>query len=125
MTQDDQTPAKRVRKEDLSRLSERQLRLRKQVMDVGELAFGPRWQTDFAKALSHQAKREIGFSQVAHWISGHRPVPESLAEPIQRLTELAIKDAKRRAALIRADWSPETVAEREGDPQAASSGPRP
>lgn len=90
---------------DISGLSDRQALIREHVLRLGELAFGPRWQSDFAAALSAEARKAITQAQVGHWIAGRRPVPEGLIEPIQRLAIRLAKDLERRADRIRADWT--------------------
>lgn len=92
---------------DLSGLSERQAVVRLHVIRLGELAFGPRWQSYLAETLSTEVGRTVGQSQIAHWIAGRRPVPEAMIEPLQRLAMRLATDMERRADLIRADWGPD------------------
>lgn len=82
---------------DLSRLTQRQARLRDAVIRLGRTAYGERWQTDLAAALSSEAGRRISQSQLSHWIQGTRPVPESLAEPLRRTTLALSADLRRRS----------------------------
>lgn len=95
---------RREPKIDLSGLSDRQVLVRQGVVTLGELAFGPRWQSDLAAALSQEVGRRVGQSQVSQWVAGSRPVPEALIEPLQRLAVRAADDLARRADRIRADW---------------------
>lgn len=90
---------------DLSALSTRQIDLRRRVIALGERAFGDRWQTSFASATAREIGRHIGQAQVSHWISGKRPVPEALVEPLRRLALRLADELERRAAEIRADWA--------------------
>ncbi len=96
---------------DLSGLTDRQLLAREKVLRLGPFAFGPRWQSDFATALSKEARKSISQGQVGHWISGRRPVPEGLIEPIQRLAVRVCEDHERQVDRIRADWATEPPAE--------------
>lgn len=101
------TPPSKPRREakvDLSGLSPEQVRTRRGVVNLGTLAFGPRWQTDLAAALSQEAGRRIGQAQVSHWISGERPVPEALIEPLRLVAMRLAEDLERRASQIREDW---------------------
>lgn len=96
---------KRAAQVDLSGLSRRQIALRRRVVALGERAFGSRWQTEFATAASEEAHRHVGQAQVSHWISGRRPVPEGLIEPLRRLAFRLADELEFRAAEIRADWA--------------------
>ncbi len=104
MTYPTRTPPRREAQVDLSGLTDHQVRLRAGVISLGERAFGPRWQTDLAAALSTEAGKRIGQAQVSHWVAGIRPVPETLVEPLQRLAVRAIRELERRAAELRVDW---------------------
>ncbi len=95
---------RREPKVDLSGLSDRQVLVRQGVVTLGELAYGPRWQSDLAAALSEEAGRRIRQAQVSHWVLGVRPVPEAMIEPLQRLAARVADDLIRRADRIRADW---------------------
>ncbi|KQO91650.1 conserved protein of unknown function [Methylorubrum extorquens] len=105
MTLSPPKPPRREPKVDLSGLTDRQILVRQGVVTLGELAFGPRWQSDLAAALSQEAGRRVGQAQVSHWVLGVRPVPESLVEPLQQLAMRIAADLVRRADRIRADWS--------------------
>lgn len=94
-------------KVDLSGLSERQQLVRLHVIRLGEMAFGPRWQSYLAEILSGEVGRPVGQSQIGHWISGRRPVPEAMIDPLQRIAMRLAGDMERRADLIRADWGPD------------------
>lgn len=94
-------------KVDLSGLSERQAIVRMHTIRLGELAFGPRWQSYLAEILSSEIGRKVGQPQIAHWISGRRPVPEAMLDPLQRIAMRLADDMERRADLIRADWGPD------------------
>lgn len=97
-------PPRREPKVDLSGLSDHQVLVRQGVVTLGELAFGPRWQSDLAAALSEEAGRRVGQAQVSHWFLGVRPIPEAMIEPLQRLAVRVADDLVRRADRIRADW---------------------
>lgn len=97
-------PPRREPKIDLSGLTDRQVLVRQGVVTLGDLAFGPRWQSDLAAALSKESGRRIGQAQVSHWFLGVRPVPEALIEPLQRLAIRSADDLVRRADRIRSDW---------------------
>lgn len=102
---------RREAKVDLSGLSDSQLFNRRSVIALGERAFGPRWQSLFAEALTREAGRRVGQVQVAQWIAGDRPVPEALIEPIRSLALRLADDMERRAADLRADWAKAPPAE--------------
>lgn len=103
MTAPSPKPRREVRV-DLSGLTDRQVLVRQHVVSLGERAYGPRWQSDLAVALTKEAGRRVGQSQVSQWVSGSRPVPEGLLEPLQRLAFKVVADLERRADAIRADW---------------------
>jgi len=101
----------RVAKVDLSKLTERQIEIRAHVVALGEHAYGPRWQTPLAAALAKESGRAITPAQVSHWLAGRSPVPEALIEPLMALAAAAVADLDRRAAAIRAAWTPDTEEE--------------
>jgi hypothetical protein len=105
----------REAKVDLSGLTEAQILIRRGVISLGERAFGPRWQSFFATALSEVAGRRITQAQVSQWISGSRPVPDALFEPTRRLAIRAAEDLERRAAEIRMEWAPAAPEEDKAD----------
>lgn len=45
----------------------------------GEALFGPRWQTDLARAL------EVSDRTIRYWLSGRKPIPDGAEQDIQRL----------------------------------------
>ncbi|MBK3398052.1 hypothetical protein [Methylobacterium ajmalii] len=91
-------------KVDLTGLTERQLSLRTRVIRLGECIFGVRWQSDLAAALAKEARRPVGQAQVAHWISGRRPVPEALAPAIESLAHKLAEQLLHRYDIVMADW---------------------
>lgn len=103
MTASPQKPRREVQV-DLTGLTDRQVIIRHHVVALGENAYGPRWQSYLAAALSEEASRKIGQAQVSHWVAGIRPVPEVLIAPLQRLAMRIADDLERRADRIRADW---------------------
>lgn len=101
------TPPSKPRREakvDLTGLSPDEIEIRRAVVELGSLAFGTRWQTDLAASLSNSTGRKIGQAQVSHWISGHRPVPRALIEPLRALAMRVAVDLEAAAKIIRADW---------------------
>lgn len=96
---------------DLSGLTSDQVFHRRGVVRLGELAFGPRWQTDLAAALSLEAGRQVRQSQISAWVSGERAVPMVLIEPLKRIAVRIAEDMERRAAEIRADWADQPPAD--------------
>lgn len=96
---------------DLSGLTDRQMVVRQHVVALGEQAYGLRWQSDLAAALSKAASRKVGQAQISHWFSGIRPVPEAMIESLQRLAMRIADNLVRRAERIRADWSEDPPAE--------------
>lgn len=102
----DNPPSKprREAKVDLSGLTPGEIETRRAVVELGTLAFGPRWQTDLAAALSNETGRTIGQAQVSHWVSGHRPVPRALIEPLRAVAMRVAADLVTAANIIRADW---------------------
>ncbi len=100
-------------KVDLSGLSDEQQDRRARVIRLGEIAFGARWMSDFAAALTKEAGRTVRYAQVSQWVIGYRPVPESLEEPLTRLAFKVADQLAERAAFVRSDWKgppPEDVA---------------
>lgn len=110
MTESSQKP-RREPKIDLSGLTSEQVLIRRAVILLGERVFGQRWQSDLAAALSIEANRKITQAQVSQWISGQRPVPEGLIEPLQRLAIRMASEMESKAAEVRADWAPPPPAE--------------
>ncbi|MCK2054974.1 helix-turn-helix domain-containing protein [Methylobacterium sp. 37f] len=110
MTESPPKPRREV-KVDISGLSSDQVLIRRAVILLGERAFGPRWQSDLAAALSIEANRRITQAQVSQWISGQRPVPEGLVDPLQRLALRKASEMESMAAELRADWAPTPPAE--------------
>lgn len=51
----------------------------KEIRKSGEVLFGPRWQTDLAKALDVESRR------VRQWIAGDRKLPNTIYGDIIRL----------------------------------------
>lgn len=100
-------------KVDLSGLSDEQRDRRARVIRLGEMGFGARWMSDFAAALTKEAGRPVRYAQVAQWVSGYRPVPEAMEEPLLRLAITVADRLAEQAAFIRSDWKgppPEDVA---------------
>ncbi|MBK3400858.1 hypothetical protein [Methylobacterium ajmalii] len=100
---------------DLSGLTQRQIFLREQVIMLGEMAFGARWQSVFAAELSQHAGRPVRQAQVSHWISGYRPVPEAMVEPLRDLALRVAAEMARRVDEIRARWAPPPVPSQDAD----------
>lgn len=53
----------------------------KEFRKSGEVLFGPRWQTDIARALGVNSRR------VRQWIKGERPLPDTIDRDIIKLLE--------------------------------------
>lgn len=53
----------------------------KELRKSGEALFGPRWQTDIARALDVNSRR------VRQWIKGERPLPGTIDKEIKKLLE--------------------------------------
>lgn len=45
----------------------------------GEALFGPRWQSDMARALS------VSDRTIRYWLAGNKPLPDGVHHDIQRL----------------------------------------
>ena len=51
----------------------------KEFRKSGEVLYGPRWQTDIARALSVDSRR------VRQWVKGDRPLPDTIDKDIIQL----------------------------------------
>lgn len=89
---------------DLSGLDDEQRLMRERVIRLGEYAFGARWQSDMAAALTKLAGRRVGQVQIAQWVSGYRPVSEALVPALGRLVDQAVSETNRRTDRVLADW---------------------
>ena len=85
---------------DLSGLNEMQRRHRAGLIGFGQTAFGERWRTDFAAAIGAELGRTISVAQVAHWISGTRPVPDLVYEACLAISQAHAEDLTRRSAIL-------------------------
>jgi hypothetical protein len=120
VTAETSTPKpRREIKVDLSGLTDRQAYVRGMVIRFCERAYGPRWQSMFAADLTKEAGRRIAQNQVSQWISGDRPVPEALFEPIRRLAVRTGERMRRHGGDIVTDWAKAPSARDVKDAQAA------
>lgn len=117
-----ETPTPKPRREirvDLSGLTDRQAYVRQMVIRFCERAYGQRWQSTFAADLTKEAGRRIAQNQVSQWISGERPVPEGLFEPIRRLAVRTGERMQRHGGDIVTDWAKAPSAKDVKDAEAA------
>lgn len=70
---------------------------------VAALAFGPRWASPLADALSREAGRPVAPTQVHQWTSGARPVPTWVADVIVPLLKRRAHELQRQARATYAD----------------------
>lgn len=85
---------------DLSGLDEAQRRRRAGLIGLGQAAFGPRWRSDLARAISTELGKPFSEARVAQWVSGNRPVPEPVYEACLAISGHHAEDLKRRAAVL-------------------------
>jgi hypothetical protein len=98
-------------KVDLSGLTDEQKHMRLRVIRLGEISCGIRWMSDFAALLTEEARRPVRYVQVSQWVTGYRPVPEALAEPLERLALKVADQLVQQADTLRADWAKSTPAD--------------
>lgn len=98
-------------------LTDTQRRHRAGVIGLGQTAYGPRWRSDLAKSIATEMGRPVSQAQVAHWISGTRPVPEAVYEACLKLSDWQASDLRRRASILASrswtdsrEWDDGTVA---------------
>ena len=91
---------RRQAKVDLSGLNETQRRHHAGLIGFGQTAFGERWRVDFAAAIGAELGKTVSVAQVAHWISGTRPVPEPVFEACLAISQSQAEDLARRSAIL-------------------------
>lgn len=83
--------------QDLAHLDADALRAREQLIFIGALGYGDRWQAQLARDLGLATGKPISRAQVNHWLSGERAVPLHLRQPLKDLG-LRIRDFLRTNA---------------------------
>jgi hypothetical protein len=100
---------RRTPKVNTSNLSDEQCILREHVLSLGKQAFGERWLSPMAAALSEKTGRRISVSQVAQWQSGERPVPIALVPAFNVIARTAVEHLLHRADEIQTRWLDENM----------------
>ncbi|WP_156650069.1 MULTISPECIES: hypothetical protein [Methylobacterium] len=95
---------RRAPKVNISNLNDEQRILREHVLSLGKQAFGERWLSPMAAALSKETGRRISVSQVAQWQSGERPVPIVLVPSLNVIAHDAVRHLLHRADEIKTRW---------------------
>ncbi|TXN48444.1 hypothetical protein [Methylobacterium sp. WL7] len=73
---------------------------RRGLIGLGQTAFGARWRTDLARSIEAHMGRPVLPSQVAHWVSGVRPVPVEIYEACTKIAAWEAAALRRRADVL-------------------------
>jgi hypothetical protein len=92
---------RRAAKPDLSRLTDEQRAWLELVVIFGEAAWGERWHTPMAQALSEVRGRPMSPMQVLSWTAGRRPVPEQVRSELKTIAGRIAEHLQRRTDVIR------------------------
>lgn len=92
---------------DTSALSYDQRRARERLVRMGDLAYGPAWQTPLAEALTKHLGRTVSAQQVSHWYKAVRPVPTGMLAPLAELALSLAPTLEQRADSLRRVWTEE------------------
>ena len=92
---------------DTSALTEDQRRTRERLVCMGDLAYGPAWQTPLAEDLTKHVGRAISAQQVNHWFKAVRPVPTGMLAPLAELALSLAPKMEQRADALRRVWTEE------------------
>lgn len=84
----------------LEGLDDAQRHRRRGLIGLGQTCFGPRWRTDLARSIEATMRRPLLPSQVAHWVSGVRPVPVDVYEACVTIAAWEAAALRRRADIL-------------------------
>ena len=78
---------------------------RARMIGLGQLIWGDRWRTEMTRALGGQLGRKISPAQMAHWISGTRPLPDKVVAVLSRVARSMVNTMQSRVDMVaNNDW---------------------